>query len=100
MNKTRREMMETGENLGWCVPFQIRSTDQMNQWDVVFTLSDNAVASIRINGEDREIDAWTTAEILEMLSDPYNRDFTTEELSCSRCPWFWECEAMGDGDAS
>ena len=102
-NDARQKMIENGENLSWCKPYQIEDSEK----EVYFTLNEGEIQEIMIDGEN--IDA--TSETIKELAQKYNPDYdeyegysdfeilmdvNKNELGCKDCPWFKDCQAFDD----
>ena len=105
--RTYREYMEEhdGENLSWCKPY----SDDSGEYKLI--MYEGIVDSISAP----TIEAWRwndtlTAEVLRDFARAVNPDYNeykgwTDEhialevmhpIGCSACPWFGDCEAMGE----
>ena len=95
----REEMIENGENLGWCKPYVSER--------VKFVLYGDIVA-MEIDGIDflviTEEDVKRAARIVNEYYDDYSGWDAThillegdvKEVGCAECPWFDVCDAMND----
>lgn len=116
MNKTRKEMIESGENAEWCKPMKHKTEDiylayHEGEVDAILDNGKEAVRSStigkkiweesdpamdekikelakRLNSDYDEYEGWDDTHIL------LDADF--EELGCKDCPWFNICDAMDD----
>lgn len=106
MNKIRKEMIETGKNLGWCKPMKHKTENiylavNGNKIDSIF---DNGKETIRGGEADKIIDKKIN-DLAQRLNPEYDEyegwndthiliDSGFEELGCKDCPWFNACDAM------
>lgn len=77
-----RDLMQPGENLGWCAPYIIADEN------IKFALNEGEITSIMVNGKEESPEGRNVSELLEKA----------EETGCTNCPWFEKCAAFDDAD--
>lgn len=86
LNKTRKEMVENNQNLGWCKPYV--AADRRRH----FVISEIGLDSIVDHENERHI--WRKEELKKIDVNKLLEGAT--ELPCKECPFFFGCDAMND----
>ena len=108
MNKIRKEMIENGQNLSWCVPMKHKTENiylVVNE-NNIDSILDNGKETLRSRKTDKVIDEKINV-LAQRLNPEYDEyegwndthiliDSGFEELGCKDCPWFNSCDAMND----
>lgn len=107
LNNYRKLMVDTGDNLSWCKPFENKG--------IKWAVNENEIVGMEVDGKEVDYkDESVMRRVSEIIKNAYpDIDYTDDdpeyilfdeakELGCCECPWFMICDAMdaeyGDED--